>query len=143
MVPISKSNLEPKITTSIGYVDSIEEFDAIEIEPNTKIIRFDNFNQCFYFKERDKYGEYLPTKIFFYEDFAQKVSSIEREDFVEKCRRAGLDEIKTEIAIKFFLENEKPREVWLWLLENKIKDWEWDYVRALKYKLKLKLYKKL
>jgi hypothetical protein len=43
----------------------------------------------------------------------------------------------------FFLENKKPLEVWEWSLKNTTKDWEWDYVRSLKYKLKVKLFKKV
>jgi hypothetical protein len=143
MIPISKDIIEPIIKTNILFVNNLEEFEKIELEPNENKGAFDNFKQCFYFRERDRYGEYSAVKIFFYEDFSQKVQNIEREEFIKKCKEAGLDEIKTEVAIKFFLENKKPQEVWLWVVENNIKDWSWDYVRTLKYRLKLKLYKNI
>lgn len=142
-IPISKNILEPIIKSNIEYVDSLEEFEKIELQPNETILKFDNHQPCFYVKERDRYGEYGITKIFFYENFAQKVQNLEKEEFIIKCKEAGLDELKTQVAIMFFLENKKPQEVWLWALENKKKDWEWDYVRSLKCKLKKKLFKKV
>jgi hypothetical protein len=94
-------------------------------------------------RERDKFGEYSATKIFFYENFAQKVQNIEKWEFIQKCKEAGLDDLKTEIACMFFLENKKPLEVWEWSLKNTNKEWEWDYVKTLKYRIKLKLFKKV
>lgn len=140
IIPISKDIIEPIITTNIFYVNGIEEFEKIELKPNETRLAFDNNQQCFYVRERDKLGEYSPVKIFFYENFAQKIQNIEKDEFVKKCKEAGLDELKTEISIMFFLENKKPQEVWLWALEKKKKDWEWDYVRNLKCKLKKKLF---
>ena len=141
--PISKDILQPIIKSNIEYVDNIEEFESIELEHNQTILCFDNYKPCFYIRERDKFGEYSAVKIYFYEDFANRVQSIEREEFIQKCRDAGLSDLKTEIAIMFFLENKKPLEVWEWSLKNTTKDWEWDYVRSLKYKLKVKLFKKV
>lgn len=142
--PISKNILQPIIKSNIQYVNNgIEEFESIELEPNQTILCFDNYKPCFYIRERDKFGEYSAVKIYFYEDFANRVQSIEREEFIQKCRDAGLSDLKTEIAIMFFLENKKPLEVWEWSLKNTTKDWEWDYVRSLKYKLKVKLFKKV
>jgi hypothetical protein len=34
------------------------------------------------------------------------------------------------------MENEKTLKVWLWLLETKKADWEYDTVKHLRYKLK-------
>ena len=143
IVPISKDILEPIIKTNIKYVNSIDEFEKIELQPNETILRFDNTQPCFYVRERDKFGEYSPVKIFFYENFAQKIQNIEKEEFIKKCKEAGLDDLKTEMACMFFLENKKPQEVWLWALEHKKKDWEWDYVRNLKCKIKKKLFNKV
>lgn len=143
MIPISKNILEPIIKTNIEYVDNIEEFEKIELQPNETVLRFDNNDACFYLKSRDKFGEYSSVKIFFYEDFAQKVQSIEGEEFLKKCAAVGLDDIKTKVAVMFFLQNKKPLEVWEWSLKNTDKDWEWDYVRNLKYRLKIKLFKKV
>ena len=141
--PISKNILQPIINSNIQYVDSIEEFEKIKLEPNQILLRFDNNNPCFYVRERDRYGEYSPVKIYFYENFAEKVQNGEREDFIRKCKEIGLDDIKCEVACMFFLENKKPLEVWEWSLKNTKKDWEWDYVRNLKCKLKKKLLEKV
>ena len=142
-IPISQNILQPVIQSNIQYVNSIEDFERIELAVNQTLLCFDNNKPCFYIRERDKFGEYSPVKIYFYEDFANRVQSIEREEFIKKCREAGLSDLKTEIAIMFFLENKKPLEVWEWSLKNTTKDWEWDYVRSLKYKLKVKLFKKV
>lgn len=142
-IPISKSIIEPIIETNIEYVDNIEEFIEIELQPNQAKLAFDNFKQCFYIRSRDKFGEYSDVSIFFYENFVRKAQNIEREEFIKKCYDAGLSDLKTQIAIMFFLENKKPLEVWEWSLKNTTKDWEWDYVRSLKYKLKLKLFQKV
>ena len=143
IIPISKNIIEPTIKTNIKYVNSIEEFEKIEMEPNETILRFDNNEPCFYLKERDKFGEYSSIKIFFYENFAERVQRLEKDEFVRKCEKAGLDELKTEIAIKFFIENRKPQEVWLWLLSNDKKDCEWDTIKKMKYRLKTKLFPEL
>ena len=140
MIPISRTNLQPVITSNIRYVNSIDEFEKIELSVNETILCFDNFKECFYIRERDKFGEYQPTKIYFYENFAQKMQNFERDSFVKKCKEAGLDDLKTEVACMFFLENKKPLEVWEWSLKYTKKDWEWDYVRSLKCKLKKKLF---
>lgn len=143
IIPISQNIIEPIIKTNIEYVDSIEDFEKIPLQPNETVLRFDNNQSCFYVRERDKFGEYANTKIYFYENFAQKIQNIEKDEFVKKCREVGLDDLKTEIACMFFLQNKKPQEVWIWVLENKKKDWSWDYVKALKCNLKKKLFKKV
>ena len=143
IVPISKNIIEPKIKTNINYVNSLEEFEQIELDYNETIIRFDNSQPCFYLRERDRFGEYSSVKVYFYENFAERVQRIERDEFIRKCAKVGLDELKTEIACKFFLENKKPQEVWLWLLSNNKKDCEWDTIKKLKHKLKVKLFPEL
>ena len=143
MIPISKSIIQPIIKSNILYVDSLEEFENIALEVNETKLAFDNNQQCFYIRSRDKFGEYSQTKIYFYEDFAQKVQNIEKERFINKCKKAGLDELKTEIACMFFLENKTPQEVWLWLIDVKKINLEWDSVKTLKYRLKKKLFPEL
>jgi hypothetical protein len=143
MIPISHDIIQPIIRSNICYVDSVEEFEQIELEKNQTILCFDNTKACFYIRDRDKYGDYSPVKIYFYETFAQKLQDVEREEFIKKCKDIGLDELKTEIACMFFLENKKPLEVWEWSLKNTRKEWEWDYVRNLKCKLKKQLFEKV
>lgn len=143
IIPISKNIIEPVRTSNIFYVNSLEEFEKIALELNETKLAFDNNQQCFYVRERDKYGEYSPVMIFFYENFAQKISNLEREEFIKKCKDAGLDELKTECAIRFFLLKQKPYDVWIWVTSEKGKDWSWDYVISLKSKLKKKLFPKV
>ena len=143
MIPISKNVLEPIIKTNVQYVNSLEEFEKIELQPNETILRFDNNKACFYVKERNGRGEYSNTKIYFYEDFAEKVENIKKKEFIQKCKNVGFDDLKTECACMFFLENKKPQDVWLWLLSNGKKDCEWDTVKKLKYRIKTALFPEL
>ena len=143
IIPISKSVIEPIIKTNIEYTNNIEEFEEIELQPNETKLAFDNFKQCFYIRSRDKFGEYSPVMIFFCENFAQKIQNLEREEFIKKCKDAGLDDLKAECACKFFLSKMKPYDVWIWVTSEKEKDWSWDYVTSLKCKLKKKLFPKV
>jgi hypothetical protein len=143
IIPISKDILEPIITTNVQYVNSIDEFEIIELKPNETRLAFDNNQPCFYVRERDKFGEYSIVKIFFYENFAQKIQNLEKDEFIKKCKDAGLDELKTEVACKFFLDKCKPYDVWIWVTSEKGKDWSWDYVISLKCQLKKKLFPKV
>jgi hypothetical protein len=143
IIPISKDIIEPIIKTNIKYVNSIDEFEKIELQPNETILCFDNNQPCFYVRERDKFGEYSLVKVYFYENFAQKIQSLEKEEFIKKCKEAGLDELKTECACKFFLNKCKPYDVWIWVTSVKGKSWSWDYVIGLKCSLKKKLFPKI
>jgi hypothetical protein len=140
IIPISKNIVEPIPTSKIIFVNSLEEFEKIEFDPNTTCLAFDNFNQQFYTRERNKYGEYSIVMIYFYENFAQRIQNLEKEEFENKCRQAGLNEVKTTMAYLFFRKNKKPEEVWEYLLEHKIKDYSWDYVRNVRCKLKKQLH---
>ena len=142
MIPISKDMIEPTIKTNgIKYVNGIEEFENIHLDPNQVILCFDNSKPCFYVRECDRNGNDGSIQIYFYETFAERVQRYEVDDFIIKCKKAGLDELKIELAYKFFVENKKPYDVWLWAINEKGKDWEWDYVRNLRHRLKLKLFK--
>lgn len=143
IIPISKGILEPIITSNIKYVENIEEFEQIKLDYNETVLAFDNYKECFYVRERDKYGEYSVVRIYFYENFAQKIQNIEREEFIKKCKEAGLDELKTECACRFFLNKQKPYDVWIWATSEKGKNWSWDYVISLKCTLKKKLFPKI
>jgi hypothetical protein len=65
----------------------------------------------------------------------------DKDAFIEKCKKLGYNELKTQMAIKFFVDKEKPREVWLWLMETKQSDIEWDSVKKIKYRMKKELFK--
>lgn len=89
-------------------------------------------------------GMAISTFLFFLQYFLDLKASkkvTDKEDFIAKCKSCGYNELKTEMAIKFFIDNEKPKDVWLWLLETKKSDIEWDSVRRLKCIMKKELFK--
>lgn len=137
-IPISANILQPIIKSNILYVNSLDEFEKIELEYNQTVLAFDNFYQRFYIKGRNNFGEYSPVKIYFYEDFATKMQNETNQEFYEKCKALKLDTLKSELAYKFFIENEKLMSVWLWLLETKKSDMEYDSLKRLKCELKKK-----
>ena len=63
-----------------------------------------------------------------------------KEELIDKCRQLKYNSLKTEIAVKFFIDNEKPKDVWLWLCETQEHPIEWDSVKKLKYKMKKDLF---
>ena len=134
--PISQALIQPIAKSNVKYVDSIEQFEQIELDYNETLLCFDNFKQCFYVRARDKYGEHSPVKVYFYEDFSTRMQRDDEKDFFDKCKALGYDKLKTDIAHKFFIENEKPQAVWLWLLETKRATIEWDTVKHMKTKMK-------
>lgn len=147
MIPISKDILQPAPIpkSNIFFVNSIEEFEKIELEPNQTIVAFDisKEKQVFYAKERDRYGEYSPVMIFFYQNFAQKIQDFEKEEFIKKCKSVGLSDIDTKIAEKIYIENMDNEHLWDWLLRNDIKNVELDTIRTIKWRIKKKLYPEL
>ena len=89
-------------------------------------------------------GMAISTFLFFLQYFLDLKASTkvtDKEAFIAKCKSCGYNELKTEIAVKFFIDNEKPKDVWLWLLETKKSDIEWDSVRRLKCIMKKELFK--
>lgn len=64
----------------------------------------------------------------------------ERDKLIELCKAHNYNNIKTQIAIKFFIEKEKPKDVWIWLCETMQYPMEWDSVRYLKFKMKKELF---
>lgn len=133
---ISKALILPTPKTNIQFVNSIEEVEAIELDYNETRVWFDNFHECFYTHSRDCRGEYSAVKVYFYEDLPTRVQRDGETAFYDRCRQLGYDKLKTEIAHKFFIENEKPQTVWLWLLETKRATLEWDTVKHMKCKMR-------
>ena len=60
--------------------------------------------------------------------------------FLQRCRDLNYNSLKTQMAIKFFHEKEKPREVWLWLCETQPQPMEWESVRKAKYRMKKEIF---
>lgn len=69
-----------------------------------------------------------------------KKSVGEKDNLIARCKFLGYNDLKTQIAIKFFIDKEKPKDVWLWLCETQEHPMEWDSVKNLKYKMKKDLF---
>lgn len=142
-MPISKDTILPVHTSETIFVNSLEEFEQIAFDKNKTLIAFDNFKQSLYIRERYTSGEYSIVMIYFYENVAQRVQRFKREEFIEKCKKAGLKEIDIQIAEKIFIDNMKNDEVWDWVLRNNIKDVELDTIKTIKWRIKKKLFPEL
>ena len=59
---------------------------------------------------------------------------------IEKCKSLNYNELKTEMAVKFFVDKQKPKDVWLWLCETQENPMSWDSVKNLKTKMKKDLF---
>lgn len=59
---------------------------------------------------------------------------------IEKCRIAKLSKRDTEIAIKYFVEKNTPKEIWTWICESREYDnIEWDSVYRILARISHKL----
>lgn len=63
-----------------------------------------------------------------------------KDEIIAKCKKLNYNDLKTQIAIKFFVDKEKPKDVWIWLCETQATPFEWDYVKNLKYRMKKDLF---
>jgi hypothetical protein len=63
-----------------------------------------------------------------------------KDNLVARCKALNYNDLKTEIAVKFFIDKQKPKDVWLWLCETQEHPMEWDSVKNLKYKMKKDLF---
>ena len=88
-------------------------------------------------------GMIISTFLFFLQYFIDIKSNIKvngKEAFIEKCKKLNYGELKTEMAVKFFIDKAKPKEVWKWLCEEKHEYMEWDSVNKIKYRMKKELF---
>ena len=143
MIPTLKQLIQSTKANKIIFVNSLIEFEKAEFEIDTTCLAIDNFVPSFYIRSRAKNGEYSSIKVYFYEDIALKVQNLKHDEFVEKCRKAELNETDIKIAEKIYIDNLKNDELWDWLLRNKIKDVELDTIRKIKWRIKVKLYPEL
>ena len=75
-------------------------------------------------------------------ELSEKIKQYENphSDLIEKCRQAKLSKRDTEIAIKYFIDNNTPKEIWTWICESKEYDSiEWDSVYRLLVRIGNKL----
>jgi hypothetical protein len=66
----------------------------------------------------------------------------ELEELTERCRKADLSKRDTEIAIMYFYNKHTPKEIWLYICENKeYESIEWDSVYKLLWRIGRKINK--
>lgn len=70
-----------------------------------------------------------------------KAKAVDEETVVDKCKMHNYTQLKTEIALKFFVENAKTKEVWAWLCNEKHEYLEYDSVKQMKWRMKKELFK--
>lgn len=55
---------------------------------------------------------------------------------IDKCKNANLSKRDTEIAILYYIDKWKPKEIWLWLCQSKeYEHIEWDSVHQLLWRI--------
>jgi hypothetical protein len=64
----------------------------------------------------------------------------EKDNLIARCKAHNYNELKTEMAVKFFVEKQNPKDVWLWLCETQEYPMSWDSVKNLKHKMKKDLF---
>lgn len=64
----------------------------------------------------------------------------EKDKLIALCKKHNYNELKTQMAIKFFVDKEKPKDVWLWLCETQENPMEWDSVKRTKSRMKKQLF---
>lgn len=87
---------------------------------------------------------YITWKIQEYLDIEEKYRELTKDKkqiLIDRCKKLNYSELKTEIAIKFFIEKLKPKEVWEWLCNVKHEYVECDSVYQSKWRMKKELFK--
>lgn len=64
----------------------------------------------------------------------------EKDKLIALCKKYNYNELKTQLAVKFFVDKEKPKDVWVWLCDEQNYDIEWDSVKTMKYRMKKQLF---
>lgn len=88
-------------------------------------------------------GMAISTFLFFLQYFLdlQAITKVsDKEAFVAKCKSLNYGELKTEIALKFFVEKLKTKEVWEWLCNDKNEYVEYDSVKQMKWRMKKEIF---
>ena len=74
------------------------------------------------------------------EKLKKKYEKTPEQEMIEKCRKANLSKRDTEVAVKYFVEKQRPKEIWLWLCENREHEYiEWDSVHQLLWRIGKKI----
>jgi hypothetical protein len=63
-----------------------------------------------------------------------------KERLIDKCKTLNYSKFKIDIALQFFIEKKKTKEVWNWLCQNYPQSITWDSLYNLKTKMKKDLF---
>ena len=70
------------------------------------------------------------------EELKEKIVKTPKQELLEKCHKAKLSKRDTEIAELYYIENWKPKEIWLWLCQHKeYEPIDWDSVHQLLWRI--------
>lgn len=67
------------------------------------------------------------------------IDTCTESELLERCKSLNYNMLKTQMAVKFFIDKEKPRDVWLWLCETQDNPIDWDSVKQTKWRMKKEL----
>ena len=65
----------------------------------------------------------------------------EKDNLIELCKKHNYTELKTELAIKFFVDKMATKDVWTWLCENYPYTMEYDSLKQARWRMKKQLFK--
>lgn len=96
----------------------------------------------FYIQEKEQYRQDKECAVANARELDWKLKAYENPnaEFLARCRKAKLSKRDTEIAIKYFVECQKPRAIWNWLCEcDEYDPIEWDSVYRIISRISIKL----
>lgn len=85
-------------------------------------------------------GACIPL-IMYAESLLFDVKLSDEELLVKLCKAHNYNELKTKMAVRFFIKKEKPKDVWLWICETQDQPIAWDSVKQMKWRMKKELFK--
>ena len=84
-------------------------------------------------------GAIIPM-IMYAESLLFDVKISDEDKLISLCKLHGYNELKTQIAVKFFIDKEKVKDVWLWLCNEQNYNIEYDSVKKIKLRMKKDLF---
>lgn len=74
------------------------------------------------------------------DEYLEETKKDPKELLLEKCRIAGLSKRDTTLAIMYYYEQQTPKEIWLWLCQQKeFEQIEWDSIRKVLWRIGKKI----
>ena len=85
-------------------------------------------------------GTVIPL-IMYAESLLFDIKLSDKEQLIKLCKEHNYNSLKTEMAVKFFIDKETPKSVWQWLCNIQENPPEWDSVKKAKWRMKKELFK--